>query len=90
MIGLSASLFMAGEIATDTQVITILEQMKVSYEISIGTVMTKITIGILVVGIFTAMVSLFGFFGAFYRSRPMFILIRLTLLSIKLLSTRNQ
>jgi hypothetical protein len=48
MIGLSASLFMAGEIATDTQVITILEQMTVSYEISIGTVMTPLRVSLII------------------------------------------
>lgn len=73
MIGLSASMYRAGVTAKDTRVITLLEEMTVSNEISIGTVIEKISIGILVVGIFTVMSSLFGIFGTFYKSKPMFI-----------------
>ena len=79
IIGLAASLYMAGEIATDTEVITLLKQMTTSNEISIGTLMRKISMAILVVGVFIVMAFFFGFFAAFYRSRPMHILVRYTI-----------
>lgn len=75
LIVVSAVLYRSGDIATDNNVIVLFDQLTISYEITVGSVITKIVIGILVVAIILFLVTLFGFLGIFYRSVPVLALV---------------
>lgn len=82
LIVVSAVLYRSGDIASDNKVIVLFDQLTISYEITVGSVITRIVIGILVVGIILLLVTLFGFLGIFYRSVPVLALFGILVIMI--------
>ncbi|XP_063441786.1 uncharacterized protein LOC134722152 [Mytilus trossulus] len=82
LIVVSAVLYRSGDIATDNNVLVLFDQLTISYDITVGSVITKIVIGILVVAIILFLVTLLGFLGIFYRSVPVLALFGILVIMI--------
>lgn len=75
MLAISAVLYQSGDMVSNNYVVPLLEKLEVSYQITVATVITKITIAFIVVGAILLLTSAVGFFGALFRLMPLLILV---------------
>lgn len=74
LLAISAVLYQAGNVMTDNFVIPLLEILEVSYQMTLATVITKISVACIVVGALLLLITAVGFFGAIFRLIPLLIL----------------